>query len=229
VKRKVRKHHSSKVTFGGSPSPEHPYFSVEFRQKLHVLGRQKLINADRVQRADGGRFSRGETETPLFRAIDSLRSLTVQFRNADDFAIKFAPIDQKAARILARYVIDAVRSDDPLSALEDLIAMVRMESRSSFGKRAWANQKFIPWAFYAADNAVYYLDKGVLPTRAQVQEGAIRRRVVDELLASKVAVNAGPAIANRSLLNAKFADVIGHKQPKNWRRIFRELGLTELV
>jgi hypothetical protein len=229
VKRKVRRQHSSEVTFGGSPSSEHPYFSVEFRQKLHLLGYQKLINADRVQRTDGGRFPRDVAETPIFQAISSLREYRLHFKNIDDFAIKLAPIDQKAAKILARYVIDAVRSDDPVSALEDLIALIRMESKSSSDKRVWENQKFIPWPYYAANSALYYLDKGVLPTRAQVQEGAIRHRVFDELFTSKVTVRGGSAFGDRRLVNAKFEDVTGYKQPKNWRRIFRELGLTELL
>ena len=129
---------------------------------------------------------------------------------------------------LACHVVQAV-SLGQVSALENLIALVRLQSKSSVEKRVWESQKFIPWAFYAADSALYYLDQGVLPTRAQVWDGAIRRRVVDELLTSKVAVRAGSALGNRGVVKAKFDDVIGHKQPKNWRRIFRELGLAELL
>jgi hypothetical protein len=231
------------VRFGGAAA-EHPYFSLEFREKLRALAYQKLINADFVHSATGGRFPKDVTETPIFQAIRYLRGQTQLLENLSSETIRYLrrhslqfgnskgianlpPIDGVHAQTLARYVLQAVCSGR-VSALEDLIALVRLQSKSNFEGRVSESQKFIPWSFYAADSALYYLNQGVLPTRAQVKDGAIRRRVVDELLTSKVVVRAGSAIGNRALVNAKFADVTGHNQPKNWPRIFRELGLAEL-
>jgi hypothetical protein len=225
ARRKVRRQRSPRVAFSGGPPPEHPYLSVEFREKLRAQAYQLLVNADFARSADGTRFDKGVTETPLFQAIRYLRTRPHQLGHTAEVA-SLPPYDPRHARTLSRYVLEAVSLDD-LAALANLTMLVRLQS--SVGKRVCESEKFIPWGYYAAHGALYYLDQGVLPTRVQVQNEAIRKRVLEELLTSKVAVRAGSLLANRGLVNAKFDDVIGHKQPKNWRRIFRELGLAELL
>jgi hypothetical protein len=227
------------VDFGGA-IVKHPYFSVEFRNKLKARAYQELINADFIHSASGGRFSKDVTETPIFQAIrylrrpawiESLSSDAIRYlrKHTDlQFDEDLPPIDCAHAQILTRYVVEAVYFGR-VSALEDLAALVRLQSKSILYKRVSESQEFIPWAFYTALSALHYLNQGVLPTRAQVQEEAIRRRVVEELVSSKVDVRADSVLYNRELVNAKFADVTRYKQPKNWRRIFRELGLTELL
>ena len=212
------------MDFSGGPPPEHPYLCVEFREKLRARAYQKLVNAGFVRSADGGRFPKGVTETPIFQAIRYLRGRAHQLGNSKDIA-ELPPYDPSHAQTLGRYVLEAVSFDD-VPALKNLTMLVRLQS--SVGERVCESQKFISWAYYAAHGALHYLDQGVLPTRVQVQREAIRGRVLEELLMSGVAVRAGLLLDNRGLINAKFDDVSSHKQPKNWRRIFRELGLTEL-
>ena len=207
-----------------SPAAEHPYLQIAFREKLRALAYQRLVNADFRERVDGGRFPKGVTETPIFQAIRYLRRRAHQLGNSNDVA-KLPPYDPTHAQTLGRYVLEAVSLDD-VPALENLTRLVRLQS--SVGERVCESQKFIPWSYYAAHGALHYLDQGVLPTRVQVQNEAIRQRVLEELLMSKVAVRAGSRLANRGLVNAKFDDVLSFKQPGNWRRIFRELGLAEL-
>ena len=202
------------------PQAVHRYLTLEFREELRRKAREYLIGADMVRRTDGTRFPKEITQDPLYVAIGYLRRRVYAHaqRQAD-----LPPYDPAHAGVICRYILEAVSLDD-FAAISDLAKLLEIQARGG----ARSKPKYIPWLYYAGTAALSYLDQGQLPSKQQVRNEAIRQRVLEELLLSPVRPVKGPLVSQPGLLRMKFEDVETSKQPRNWRRIFRELGLQEL-
>lgn len=136
-----------------------------------------------------------------------------------------SPADTRRTLLLMRQDLFAVfdRHGDfqPISAdqpgkLRDLATVLEL-----CGAPRQLDAKHIPWIYYVTAVALRYLDEGLLPTKRQVKQEAIRQRVLEELLLSRPP---GEALAHRGVVVAKYEDTTRHKMPGNWRRIFSCAG-----
>jgi hypothetical protein len=102
-------------------------------------------------------------------------------------------------------------------ALEELIATV--EDRFELSDRARPRKSTpFPWHCWTALAAIQYLRCGIVPARKQVLQAAIECRALFELMHDAIDPNC---------LQAKISE-LEKQQPKNWKRIIRELGLVGL-
>jgi hypothetical protein len=102
-------------------------------------------------------------------------------------------------------------------ALEKLIATV--EDRFELSDRGQLRKlPSFPWHCWTALAAIQYLRRGIVPTRKQVLEAAFEFRALFELLDDAIDPN---------WFRAKVSE-LKEKQPKNWKRVIRELGLVGL-
>lgn len=210
--RKVSRKHFAIIP---PPPLAHRYLSDEFRERLRRKAYQHLVNADFRHTSDGARFPKDLIETPLFLAVQYLRARAHQiFRGRPVPAY-----DPQAAGTIGRYVLTAISADQP-GRLRDLATILEL-----CGAPRSSGSKHIPWIYYAAQAALRYLDDGVLPTKYQVLEEAIRQRALEELL---LAGPPGEALTNRGRVAVKIEDLTKYRSPRNWPHIFRVLDLKEL-
>jgi hypothetical protein len=173
-----------------------------------------------VRRTDGTRFPKDIGHSPLYVAIDYLRRrVHAHGRGQADLP----PYDPAHADVIWHHILKAVSLDD-FAAIGDLAKLVEIQARGG----ARSKPKYIVWHYYAGTAALSYLDQGHLPSKQQVRNEAIRQRVLEELLGSPARPVQGSLVSQTGLVRAKFEDVETFKQPRNWRRIFRELDLQEL-
>jgi len=206
------------------PKTAYRYLSVEFRDQLRRKAHEYLFAADRVRRTGGQRFAKDIVGEPLFVAVAYLRRrawLKSRVQPADGELLPYDPVHASG---VCRYVLEAISRDDP-EAIDDLAKLMKLQVHG--GARVLPT--YIPWLYYTSVSALDFLDRGQLPTRQEVRNGAIRQRVAEELLMAPARPAKGSVLSQSGLVSAKFEDVKSHKQPRNWRRIFRVLDLQELI
>jgi hypothetical protein len=187
----------------------HRYLNPSFRERLRRKTNRHLINADFHHTSDGGRFPKSLVESPLYEAIRYVRSRPYKILHDNTLP----EYDPQFADTINQYVLEAILTDQP-GMLRDLAIILEL-----CGAQRALGAKHIPWVYYGASAALRYLDKGELPTKLEVIDGAIRQRALEELLLADLP---------NSALSLKIEDLTKNRSPLHWPHIFRLLDLQEL-
>jgi hypothetical protein len=204
---------------------ETKFLSQEFIRGLQNKCFSYVLATERWHDAHGKRIDPKElVKDPIFRAIHYYREfwlaqMAFQENEADSPGQRPSiEVDLYQIQRLEAQLFQAIGTFDPsiLLRIADLMQL-NERARAKYDFLLRAKDVVLPWNFYAGRAALSFLIDGVVPTKDDVKEWALKLRARDRL----------PAKANKKALQEKIAEM--RKQaPAQWRRIFRDLALTTL-
>jgi hypothetical protein len=206
------------------------------------------------------------TEDPVFKAIRYLRRFHRAEQRAQELPSELlnehreqilGSYDSEPAKMLGETFIDAVRWGD-IARLKEVVELCELLETTIYRQPRERQSDPHPWHYYTAIVTCQSLKKGVVPTKKQVKEAALRERAIVELptwdpawdskwsnLQKQRWQSKHHAVTKRELnaltkrkpssvkdlrekrIAAK-VEQLRPLQPKNWARIFRDLGLGAL-
>jgi len=118
------------------------------------------------------------------------------------------PWNPEPKEFLGRELTDAVMRGDG-SRLRDIAKLLESHEKPRVEK---------PWHYHVGKVASMLLGAGIVPTKKELKEAALLQRVFEECDGGEF---------TRSVFNSRLED-LARWRPKNWARIFRDLGLSDL-
>jgi hypothetical protein len=201
------------------------FLAPEFRQALREKCFSYLLATEQAYDATGKRIKTKDLiADPIFRAIHYYRDFYLaqealhEVRQIVPDLTSREP-DPKQTQLLVSELLRAIGIFDQPAVQRVLVLMglnERCRINDNFLQRT--QQLILPWAYYIGTAAFIYLTDQTVPTKEDVIELALQLRTRDCL----------PARVSRQTLQEKVAEV-RKTIPKQWRRIFREVGLTDLL
>jgi hypothetical protein len=135
-----------------------------------------------------------------------------------DWIEPYAPEHEK---LLADDFLTAAKQGDV--ALKKLVRLCETHETTTYNRPKERQSDSRRWHYYVASAARRYLEKGVLPDKKAVEDLAYAFRARDELPHLK-----NPVAQWAAKLEQKMKELRDLPKP-NWTRIFRDLGLTDLL
>jgi hypothetical protein len=201
------------------------FLSQEFIRALQDKCFSYVLATERLHDTRGKRIDPKElVNDPIFRAIHYYREfwlaqITFQENEGDSPGQQPSiEVDPYQTQRLAAQLFQAIGTCDPsiLLRIADLMKL-NERVRAKYDFLLCAKDVVLPWHYYAGRAALSFSTDGTVPTKNDVKEWAIKLRARASL----------PAKAGTKALQEIMA-AAPKNIPKQWRRIFRELGLADL-
>jgi hypothetical protein len=222
------------------------FTSPAFIERLRAKAHSYYFGADTFNAASDKRFPKEITEDPLFKAIYYLRRRFRAEQRTQEAPTEhrdelLGAEDPRAAGLLSESFVEAVRRGD-IGRFTYIVKLCEIIEAKTFQQPKARQSDPLSWHYYAGIVACGLLGSGTIPTKKQVKEAALKERAIVEVPKWDPAWNSNWSNRQKKLGKPKPASVkdlraariaakieeLRRLQPKNWPRVFRDLGLGDL-